>query len=386
LAANVPDKENEHLKELRVLIRVLRGALPDPECDWELAVGLARRHGVSPFLCYLLRQHRDSVPAHLWQAMQSDYYAAVASHLLRERQLEQVLEALDRAGVPVVLLKGAALSLSVYPDPALRTMGDLDLWVLRSNLDGARVALNEIGYVAHSKANRPLPLQDTYLGETQMLSDEPGMRLVELHWNVFPGEWLRHTGRIDEEPLWERRVPLDGTTSDQLAPEDAVFHTCLHYAISHQMSGLGLRPFIDLELIQKRYQINWDSVMQRARAWRVQTAMWLVLDRWAELFDHMDDVPVNELCPSLLRQGILHRFVSFQSLLEGKALRRGLARRAYLLFLVDRVSDVALILWRTFFPEREWLTLLYGLEGAPGWRIRLQQLYHPFRVLLQGDI
>ena len=138
-------KSIDYLRELRALIRVLRGAPPDPGCDWELVTGLARRHSVSPFLCYVLRQHQDTVPSHLWQELQGDYYAAVASHLLRERQLDQVLEALDGAGVPVVLLKGAALSLSVYPDPALRTMGDLDLWVPRDRLDTARAALNAIG-------------------------------------------------------------------------------------------------------------------------------------------------------------------------------------------------------------------------------------------------
>jgi hypothetical protein len=212
------------------------------------------------------------------------------------------------------------------------------------------------------------------------------MRLVELHWKAFRGEWLRWTTRIDEAPLWARKVPLDGSSATQLAPEDALLHTCLHFSINHQMSGLGLRPFIDLELIRDTYRIDWDTVVQRARAWRVVTATWLVLDRWAALFDHGNDVPVDEFCPSPIRRRILRRFVPFRYLSEGRAWRRGLERRVYLLFMVDRPADAALLLRRTFFPERQWLTLLYGLEGAPAWRIRLQQLVHPFRVFVQGDI
>ena len=135
-----------------------------------------------------------------------------------------------------------------------------------------------------------------------MVSDEPGMGLVELHWNVFPGEWLRHTAQIDEGPLWERTVPLDGRSADQLAPEDAVLHTCLHFAVGHQMSRLGLRPFLDLELIRKEYEVNWDIVVQRARAWRVKTATWLVLDLWGELFGQTEELPVDDLRPSAFRQ------------------------------------------------------------------------------------
>ena len=119
-----------------------------------------------------------------------------------------------------------------------------------------------------------------------------------------------------------------------------------------RLSGLGLRPFLDLELMLDRFQINWDIVVQRARAWRVKTATWLVLDLWAELFDHMDDVPVNELCPSALQQRILRRFVSFQSLSEGRALRRGLERRAYLLFLVDRPARCSVASVANIFPRK----------------------------------
>jgi len=370
----------------RDLVRLLQGIPPGPGLDWVGIVDLARRHGVSPFLFYVLRPHREQVLAEVWPVLQADYYTAAARSLFRERQLEQLLEALDSAGVQVVLLKGAALFKTVYPNPGLRTMGDLDLWV-RDQLESAKEALGSLGYVAHSKADRPAALQEAFGGETQMTNSAPRTGLVELQLKVFPGEWLRYAAQIDEAPVWERGVPVDGMRARQLAPEDTVFHVCLHFAINHQLSGFGLRPLLDLELMRNAWQIDWDVVVQRARDWRVATATWLVLDLLASVFGDGDGrLPLRALCPSSLRRRILGRFASARSLLEGRDLRSGPGRFLFLLFLVDRPIDAALLLWHTFFPERQWLTLRYQLEGAPAWRVWLQRLWHPFRVLIRKEV
>jgi hypothetical protein len=385
------DRRDGAGESLRALGQLLGGAPPSELAfGWEAMVDLARRQGVSPFLFHVLDPFRQKVSPSAWQALQNDYYAFAARSLLRERQLERVLKALTGAGIPVVLLKGAALARSIYPDPALRLMGDLDLWIPRDRLEGAREALQTLGYTARSKPERPLPIQDAFLGETQMVSHELGMGLLELHWNAFPGEWLRHTARIDEAAIWERRVPIEGTEVSQLAPEDAVLHTCLHFAIGHQLAGLGLRPLLDLELMDRKWAIDWDMVTHRARAWQVTTATWLILDLWASLLggeDHEGNPSAwLALRPSPLRRWILRQVVSPASLAKGRPLPRGPVRRLFLLLLVDRPVDAVVLVGRAFFPERRWFTLLYGLDDAPPWRIWLQRLWHPFRVLLRGDL
>ncbi len=53
---------------------------------------------------------------------------------------------LSDAGLPVVCLKGFALAHTLYPDPDLRTIGDLDLLVPRGDLDRAIACLREAGF------------------------------------------------------------------------------------------------------------------------------------------------------------------------------------------------------------------------------------------------
>ena len=74
----------------------------------------------------------------------------------------------------------------------------------------------------------------------------PGGTLVELHWSIFSGEWLRHTAQVGQEAIWERTTPIAGDAVRTLSPEDAVLHLCVHLVVNHQMSGIGLRTLVDL--------------------------------------------------------------------------------------------------------------------------------------------
>ncbi len=55
--------------------------------------------------------------------------AVAAANLHFQSELTEIVRWFNEADVPVMLLKGAALNLTVYPRPDLRPMSDLDLLV-----------------------------------------------------------------------------------------------------------------------------------------------------------------------------------------------------------------------------------------------------------------
>jgi hypothetical protein len=61
-------------------------------------------------------------------------------------ELEVVLAALTEAGLLTILLKGAALAYTLYPDPALRPMSDLDLLIHPQDLKQAVQVIQSMGY------------------------------------------------------------------------------------------------------------------------------------------------------------------------------------------------------------------------------------------------
>ena len=336
------------------------------------------------FFTYLKSQN-ISPPSTAAETIRDIHLASVTRNMRLLHELEKILRAFRTEGITAVPLKGAWLAEAVYGNIALRWMADVDLWVQRRKLDAARQIMHSLGYSSRPKTDRPQALQDALAGETQMF--KKGSPMVELHWNVFSGEWLRHTARIDEQVIWQRTLPHNGENVRQLSPEDAVIHICVHLAVNHQMSMPGLRTLLDLDCACQRLNIDWGTVAERARAWRVSTATWLVLRMLTEIFgDPEEKLPLQILRPSPLRCRILRRFISPQKLVEGIKISSGPKRFVFLLALVDKPDDAFYLIWRALMPDRTSLTLRYGLQDAPGWRIWLQRIWHPMRIALQRKI
>ena len=68
---------------------------------------------------------------------------AAARAMRSGRQIQVVVDALEAAGIPSVLLKGPALARTVYPDPALRQSVDIDLLVRPGDVLAAEGAFQE---------------------------------------------------------------------------------------------------------------------------------------------------------------------------------------------------------------------------------------------------
>ena len=355
------------------------------DLDWERIIGLAQKTGVAPVLFAALKAKDVTPPPASAERIRKIYLTSAARNTRIFHEVGKILRALQAANIPVVPLKGIWLAEWVYGNIALRSMGDVDLWVARSQLDAARQVMHSLGYSSRSKTNRPQALQDALVGETQMFKTNAPM--VELHWNVFPGEWLRHTARIDEQVIWQRALPHNRENVRRLSAEDAIIHVCVHLAVNHQMSDAALRTLVDLDYARQRLKIDWSIVVRHARAWRVSSATWLVLQTLADLFgDPEKQLPLLDLAPASLRRLILRRFVPLGLIVEGLRISSGPKRFLFLLALVDDPVDAIRLLWQAFFPDRIWLILRYGLQDAPAWRIWVQRLWHPLLTAFQRDI
>lgn len=355
------------------------------EADWERLLALALQHGVAPVVCARLKELDVSPLPAVEEALSHAYVESAARNMRLFHEFGKILRAFRAASIEAIPLKGACLAEAVYGDIALRPMSDIDLWVQRKQLDAARAVVQSLGYAIHSYAERPLALQDELMGETQMLREDAPP--VELHWNVFPGEWLRHTTRIDEDVVWHRAVPLDGLGVQQLSPEDSIIQSCVHLAVTHQMSRFAIRTLLDLHLARHKWTIDWRIVAERARAWRVSSATWLVLQSLADVFGDPDNqLHLTELAPSPFRQFALRQFVSARLLVEGLNLGGGPRKFLFLLLLVDRPADALLLVWRTLFPDRLWLTLRYDSPNASAWQVWQLRAKHIANIVISRQI
>lgn len=153
--------------------------------------------------------------------------------------------------VPVLPLKGLHLAHRLYPSPALRDMGDLDLLVRGPDLRRADGVLRDLGYVADRD---PLPGGGDYLNAV-VYSRGEGLP-VHLHWRVSNASLPHRMVRIDEEEIW--REACDGG----MAPHHLLVTLCEH-ALKHSYDALV--HLTDIELAARR--ADWERVADAARRW-----------------------------------------------------------------------------------------------------------------------
>ncbi len=340
---------------------VSRVPVPAYEAAHVLGVDWLRRQGLATLAYHCWRQ-ATQLPPGLKQELQAAYYAGVAQSSLQRHELATVLGLLNGQRLQVVAFKGAALAYAVYSDPACRPMGDIDLWLKAGQLEEAAAALEQLGYQARLKPTRPLALMIRARNELPLYGTRSGSGLVELHWGVFPGEWLQRTTRIDDAELWARAVPA--TLADQpaliLSPEDNLLQVAVHLAINHNMSAPWLRGLVDIALLVRHTPIDWTVIVQRARTWRVATAVWLVLGLAVDLAGLQEAAEAaRELQPPALRRGLIGRFANAGALVMMRDLSASKWRYVFLLLLIDRERDALRLVYRALWPEREWLIARY---------------------------
>lgn len=361
-----------------VLQQLTGGTLPESgEAKWE-EMGMEARaladwltaHGLGP-LAYA--RCRRAWPA-LGAALQADVVSAVAESSWQQASLSRLKSAFAAAGLPLVLLKGAALGIGVYDEPAQRTMSDVDIWAPAGEMPAVARVMGGLGYRSSMKAERPLALEQLSQGEIRFVQPGWQVGLVEAHWSPFAGWWLARTADVDDRGIWARLAQLgDEVGVYQLCPEDMVVHLAVHTAVNHQFGMSALRSLVDMALTAQKRGVDWAVVAERAAAWRVGTAVHTVLG----LLDQLIGVAGMEeklagIRPSALRRYLLRRLVTPESVLAGRDVRQGWQRYALLLLLVDRPRDAARLLWRTVWPEKEWLAARYGEPTGHGrhlWRL-----------------
>ncbi len=251
--------------------------------DWRLLTIMAKTEGVAPLLYNAFKGFNvQTLNVGTFNVLQKEYYSTAAYNALLFSELERVLAALNAADIPVILLKGAALAQTLYPDPALRPMSDLDVLVPFEEVDHAVQAAQELGYRGDDALSY-WPSLERVLGHHEHLQNEKGVNL-ELHWSLtqaFNGDhtltdWFwRHT-----QPLRELRAAPPGVFpraepspllsfpgGQALSPTSHVMYLSTHLFLQHGAARGLLLWLYDLHLLLTRYgeEIDWEALLARSR-------------------------------------------------------------------------------------------------------------------------
>jgi len=313
------------------------GNLISQGVDVDLLVEMARKEGLAGLLYRGLQQSDllKSLENGHRARLQSLYYGTAATNLKLTHEFKRVLQLANREKIPIVLLQGIALLRQVYPDPGLRPITDIDLWILPRDLSRLAPMLVSLGYEQD-------PFYPTTFKKEAVIFD--------LHPHLLWADRVRALGLLlpgSQEDLYHstRLVDFEGEPVFSLGPSDQVIHLILH-ALKHGVSRLIW--LVDIARLLARWNsTEWEELFNRARELGQEQAVSQALFLLAELLD-FQPLPQTGRIPNACRIDPL-----VKSILRGRVLGAPLPRWAYPVLLSSGKSwpiRLAVIL-ESLFPR-----------------------------------
>jgi hypothetical protein len=212
---------------------------------WSAVLQGAAHHRITG---HLARALDDGVlPATDFQVVEAleHHERALGLDLVLERLLLTAVRSLETAGIPTRVLKGPAVAHTVYPDPGLRSFGDVDLLVPARDYDAALIALTAGGTRRrHAEPRRGF---DRRFGKGACLETPEGLEL-DLHRTFVAGPFGLS---VETEELFATgcAFSLGGRCLVGLDREARFIHACFHAALGDAVPRLvALRDVAEMAL------------------------------------------------------------------------------------------------------------------------------------------
>lgn len=226
---------------------------------------------------------------------------------------DKALAALARAGIPTLVLKGAPLALASYARPGARPMDDLDVAVPQARRAEALRVLQAEGWTS------PHMHLDPRSVHAMPFRNSRGNGF-DLHWHI-----LKETsGKAVEVRFWESARPFEfnGVPTRMVDPPLALVHLLVHGLRTNPEPPVRWVADV-LTLLRRNPDLDWDVLVDFARAIRVTQRMHLGLAFVRQRFDA--PVPPEALeALAASRRNLLERAETAAALFD----TRGLAGNA----------------------------------------------------------
>ena len=245
---------------------------------------------------------------------------AVYRHEQMQYELDELCRILESEKIEFIPLKGSVIR-KYYPEPWMRTSCDIDILVKKENLETAIKSLCEkLGY---SKVNR---------GTHDVSLYAPSNVHVELHFSLLEDPMANNASKI-LDTVWDRVEPTDNNYQKSMQDDFFYYYHIAHMAKHIEFGGCGIKPFLDLWILNERIQFNQekrDALLIEGELKKFEEVAKNLAYIW---FEEQEHNPITKkLEDYILRGGVYgstENKVAAQSSKKGKGLRYILSRIWY---------------------------------------------------------
>ena len=252
-----------------LIVRVLR----DPQsmrklglAEWDLLMRQARAANLPARLAMLVQEHglTESVPAQAAIHLEGALVLAARHRVAVEWEIRQIGIALAEAGLPLILLKGAAYVAADLPPARGRSFSDIDILVPKARIAEAEAALMLHGWGGTHHDDYDQRYYREWMHELPPMQHGKRMTVVDAHHAILPET---AASKPDSAKLIAAAVTVPGRPDiHTLQPVDMVIHSACHLFHEEELDK-GLRDLTDLDALLRHFADQadfWPSLAARA--------------------------------------------------------------------------------------------------------------------------
>lgn len=198
---------------------------------------LAKAHDVSNILALGLKNN-NLVP-NGDKENEAEILKAIYRYEQLSFELEKLSAALEEAQIEFMPLKGSVLR-RYYPEPWMRTSCDIDVYVKKEDFERAVNVLKE-----------KCQYEYAYNTSHDISLASPSGRHIELHYDLFEEDEIGVPSEIIEYIWKSSNICYGYNYRYEMSAEMFYFYHIAHMAKHLEVSGCGLRPFVDMLVMDK---------------------------------------------------------------------------------------------------------------------------------------
>lgn len=332
--------------------------------DWDNLLHQAEFHGLAP----LLHKHlnplakESEIPADFMRGLKFLHLRHQQANKILLSSLRDILSFLEASGIRCLVLKGAALSQTLYSESGYRPMRDIDLLLDINDVFRAHELLQDKGY---DNSNEELP--DGYYHLPPLLKKVDGMQVcVELHHRLFPDD-PPYYEQLDFDSLYQNRMEMsvDGITVATFANEEMLWHLYQHgFHAPLTYERFRLISLADIvSLVEDRVdEIDWVKISDRYPNLLNALSLFHHLTPWSEKVLSRRVIS-GVTAPS----GVGEHYVGWPSQSSRS--------------LSVSLKNIGSIMRSTIFPSQWWSMLYYAHKGNVWSTMRCGLVTHPMHII-----
>jgi hypothetical protein len=248
------------------------------EDDIKQLYSLAKAHDLSQFIASALNDI-GILPEGDQSKLQNTMIRTMWRFEKMNYELERICRVLEENKIDYMPLKGAVIR-PYYPEPWMRTSCDIDILVHEEDLElMSELLVRELNYV--------LDREDGALRHIWMHA--PNGVNFEPHFNLH-----ENSDKLDLvlDEVWANSSLKEGCGHHYIqSPEFLMFHVIVHMSGHFLHGGCGIKPFIDLYLLEQSLDYDNERLMDfctRAGVWQFYKCVRQVIDVWFNGLPHTD--------------------------------------------------------------------------------------------------